>query len=527
MLTLPDALPRSFSAAVTVRGLHRRPAQGRAARAPRRVGLAADRRRAGRPAPGAPASRPTRPSSPSTSPSLDFGHFIEVYLSVVDLITDAEDVRTLTYEVARDMTAHNIRYAELTVHAVLVDPSRDPGRGVRARRSRTPGIAAERELGIVLRWCFDIPGEAGLAAAELTAGVATELRRPAWSASVSAVRRSGCRAAPVPAATSTGPARPGCTACRTPARPPARRRSGTPSATARRRADRPRHLGDAGPGAAGLPGRAPDRPRGLPDLQHRHPRGADLAEHPLPAMVAAGVPVTINSDDPPMFSTDLNREYAIAAELLGLDQAGIAELARNAVTASFAPDEVKAAAAGRDRRLADPRRRNALTRGAGRARTTSGTGPSADPAGGWREVSRRALPRVTVTVWLARRRRCSRPDLVAGVVASPSGADSAVALATAVAVHRGDGVTGERVRPWPRAEPTTTPAIVAAAGAPGAAPRTAARRGTPGSRCGWCWSRCRTRSARRSRWPWRSGSRSRWCGAASDRARTRRRCRCR
>ena len=36
---------------------------------------------------------------------------------------------------------------------------------------------------------------------------------------------------------------------------------------------------------------------------------AHLAEHPLPALVAAGVPVSISSDDPPMFSTDLNREY--------------------------------------------------------------------------------------------------------------------------------------------------------------------------------------------------------------------------
>src|SRR5581483_10334276 len=38
-----------------------------------------------------------------------------------------------------------------------------------------------------------------------------------------------------------------------------------------------------------------------------------LAEHPLPALVAAGVPVTINSDDPPMFSTTLGSEYAVAA----------------------------------------------------------------------------------------------------------------------------------------------------------------------------------------------------------------------
>ncbi|MEO7262770.1 MAG: adenosine deaminase family protein, partial [Jatrophihabitantaceae bacterium] len=67
----------------------------------------------------------------------------------------------------------------------------------------------------------------------------------------------------------------------------------------------------------------------------------ELAQHPLVEMVAAGVLVTINTDDPPMFSTDLNSEYAIAAELLNLDQAGVAALAANAVTASFAPDAVK------------------------------------------------------------------------------------------------------------------------------------------------------------------------------------------
>ena len=33
----------------------------------------------------------------------DFAHFITIYLSVVDLIKTAEDVRLLTYEVAADM----------------------------------------------------------------------------------------------------------------------------------------------------------------------------------------------------------------------------------------------------------------------------------------------------------------------------------------------------------------------------------------------------------------------------------------
>src|SRR5690606_41968845 len=68
---------------------------------------------------------------------------------------------------------------------------------------------------------------------------------------------------------------------------------------------------------------------------------ASLEEHPLPTLVEAGVTVTINSDDPPMFGTTLNREYEIAADLLGLDEAGIRTLATAAVDASFAPEDLK------------------------------------------------------------------------------------------------------------------------------------------------------------------------------------------
>ena len=58
-------------------------------------------------------------------------------------------------------------------------------------------------------------------------------------------------------------------------------------------------------------------------------------------MVEAGLVVTINSDDPPMFGTDLVTEYAVATELLKLDEAGAAELARTAVRVSFAEQSVK------------------------------------------------------------------------------------------------------------------------------------------------------------------------------------------
>ena len=61
----------------------------------------------------------------------------------------------------------------------------------------------------------------------------------------------------------------------------------------------------------------------------------DLDQHPIRALVAAGVTVTINTDDPPMFGTDLKTEYAVAARLLDLDQRGVADLALAAVDASF------------------------------------------------------------------------------------------------------------------------------------------------------------------------------------------------
>jgi len=40
-----------------------------------------------------------------------------------------------------------------------------------------------------------------------------------------------------------------------------------------------------------------------------------LAEHPLPALLAAGVRCTVNTDDPAMFNTDIAQEHRIAADL--------------------------------------------------------------------------------------------------------------------------------------------------------------------------------------------------------------------
>ena len=65
------------------------------------------------------------------------------------------------------------------------------------------------------------------------------------------------------------------------------------------------------------------------------------ADHPLPAMADAGISVTLGTDDPPMFQTDLLAEYERAWEWCGLDLAGITALARNSIEHSFAAAEDK------------------------------------------------------------------------------------------------------------------------------------------------------------------------------------------
>ena len=68
-----------------------------------------------------------------------------------------------------------------------------------------------------------------------------------------------------------------------------------------------------------------------------------LAAHPLPAMLDAGLFVTLNSDDPPMFGTTLSNEYLVAGRELGLGAAALAELAANGVRASFLDEASKKA----------------------------------------------------------------------------------------------------------------------------------------------------------------------------------------
>ncbi|MFL6074600.1 MAG: adenosine deaminase [Mycobacteriales bacterium] len=263
----------------------------------------------------------------------DFAHFVEVYLSVVDLIRDAEDVRMLTYEIARDMAAQRIRYAELTI-----TPYSSVRRGIPAEEFvaaiEDARRSAESELDVVLRWCFDIPGEAGLEAAEQTLRVALDLRpdglvsfglggpeigvaRPQFRPYFEKAIAAGLHSVPH-AGETTGP-------------------DTVWDALRALRAERIGHgtSSVADPALMDYLGEHRIPLEVCPTSNVRTRAVPELAAHPLRQMVEAGLVVTVNSDDPPMFGTTLNQEYAVAARLLDLDAAGLAALADQAVQASF------------------------------------------------------------------------------------------------------------------------------------------------------------------------------------------------
>ncbi len=65
----------------------------------------------------------------------------------------------------------------------------------------------------------------------------------------------------------------------------------------------------------------------------------DLAAHPLRSLHKAGVPVTINSDDPPLFNTTFNNEVKLLVDPFNFDINTIDEILLNGVRCSFLPAE--------------------------------------------------------------------------------------------------------------------------------------------------------------------------------------------
>ena len=269
----------------------------------------------------------------------DFAHFIDVYHAVDQLVRSPEDVTNLVVGAARDAAASNVRWAELTVTANThllagIDPAAlkealEAGREI-----------AHREVGVRLGFIIDIAAESGLGGADATvgflrdhapagtlaiglAGLEQAAPRAMFARHVEQARDLGYRAV-IHAGESTGPAT-------------------IWSALRDLKADRIGH---------GISAVAdPDLLTHLaltsvplevcPISNLRTNVVTRPADHPVAALLRAGVTVTLGTDDPGMFDTDLNREYEYVADLVGLGEDDLAEIARVGVRSSFAPEDVR------------------------------------------------------------------------------------------------------------------------------------------------------------------------------------------
>ncbi|PXY28021.1 adenosine deaminase [Prauserella muralis] len=271
----------------------------------------------------------------------DFDHFLTVYWAVQALLRSAADIHELVVGLARDLAAQNCRYAEVTVtpYNHLLDglPGDDLLAGLASGRA-----AAAAEHGVELAWCFDIPGEKGPVAGRETLVFALRNRpeglvslglggpevgvgRAQFAPFFTAAREAGLHSVPHAGETS-GPATVWSAVHDLGAE---RIGHGTSSA-----AD-PRLLAHLAEHRIAL--------EVCPTSNVRTRQVESLAAHPIRRLLDHGVPVTLNTDDPPMFGATLNGEYLAVAETLGLRRAEVAQLARNAVHASFAEDTRKQA----------------------------------------------------------------------------------------------------------------------------------------------------------------------------------------
>jgi aminodeoxyfutalosine deaminase len=262
-----------------------------------------------------------------------FPHFLEVYAQVNLLVRTGADVVTLLDGLAAQLGACQVRYAEVQVTAVR---NRMAGIGFDdLAQALVDGRALARDRhGVELGWIFDADTALGPSGAEQTVAFAVGhrpegtvgvglggpeigVRRADFAPAFRTARDAGLHSVPHAGET-----------------------VGAGEVWAALRELGAERIGH-GIGAAADPGLlAHLATRGIaldvcPTSNVRTGAVPSLAEHPLPVLLAAGVPVTLSTDDPGMFHTDLNREYLLCHHQFGLGSAELTEIARAGARAAF------------------------------------------------------------------------------------------------------------------------------------------------------------------------------------------------
>jgi adenosine deaminase len=275
----------------------------------------------------------------------DFNHFVEIFVTIGHCLRTADDFARVTYEYGQSMAHQNIRYAEVTwtpyahIGSKVAWPTLSWEQllaAINAGREQ-----AKRQWGVEMRWIPDIV-RSDLDSADT---VVRWLTSPsALSGGVIGIGLGGPEEGFPPEpfeaafreATSNG----------LHSNPHAGETVGPESVWGAIRALNAERLGH------GV--RAIEDPSLVVYLvKHRLPLEVcptsnlrlgvypSYAAHPLRQWVEAGACVTINSDDPALFSTTLNDEYLRAVQDCGLSVEQLEEVALNAVRASYLPENLK------------------------------------------------------------------------------------------------------------------------------------------------------------------------------------------
>jgi aminodeoxyfutalosine deaminase len=273
----------------------------------------------------------------------DFDHFSELLAALRPITQDADDVELLTYEFAAGVARQGVRYVETMVTAMGA-----------ARRGLTPealldamnrGRArAHAEFGLEMRWIVDVNRSLPEAERAYWADQALDFAVGGQDAGVVAFGLSGPEAGhpPEPFAPWFERAR----AAGLHSVPHAGELAGPESIWGAIRALHAERI------SHGV--RAVEDPVLVAHLAERRialdvcPTSnvclgvvPSLIAHPLSRLHESGVPITVNSDCPPMFGSTLTDEVALLRGPLGLDAVAASEIVANGLRYGF--DAVEAA----------------------------------------------------------------------------------------------------------------------------------------------------------------------------------------
>jgi aminodeoxyfutalosine deaminase len=281
----------------------------------------------------------------------DFPHFLKVYLAIQDLLRTPDDFALIAYELGADMAAQNILYREATftpyTHTDFQEKGleiRDLLDGLEQGRRR-----AQQEFGVEIRWVFDIPRNFSFINPQN--GYNPE---PAEKTLEYALLGKACGVVGLGL---------GGSEINAPALPfahvfAAERREGLWSVPHAGETMGPISVWEAidhlGAQRIGHGVRSIQDPLLVKTLAERgivleiNPTSnirlhiyEDYAVHPFRQLDKAGVIVTVNSDDPPLFNSSLSQEYCVLSQQFGYKEPDLIRIARNAFLHSAAEEPVK------------------------------------------------------------------------------------------------------------------------------------------------------------------------------------------